>query len=57
VTAFANQISKDPVLFALLQILNGERSEFCPAQPAAQENGDHCVIPDAAQGLTIKHLK
>jgi hypothetical protein len=57
VTAFANEISKDPVLFALLKILNGERCQFCPAQPATQENGNHGVIPDAAQRLTIKHLK
>ncbi len=57
VTAFANEIRKKPVLFALLQILNGERCQFCPAQPAAQENGDHCVIPNAAQGLTIKYRK
>ncbi len=57
VTAFAYEISKDPVLFALLQILNGERGQFCPTQPATQENGNHSVIPDAAQRLPIKHLK
>ena len=43
------------MLLALLQILNGERREFCSAQPAAQEHGDHCVVSDAAQGLTIKY--
>jgi hypothetical protein len=57
VTAFADELSKDPVIFALLEILNGERCQLRPAQSAAEENGDHCVIPDAAQGLTIKHLK
>ena len=56
-TAFAYEISKDPVLLALLQILNGERGQFCPTQSATQENGNHSVIPDAAQRLPIKHLK
>jgi hypothetical protein len=50
VTAFANEISKDPVLFALLQILNDERCQFCPAQPASQEDGDHCAAPNFRLG-------
>jgi hypothetical protein len=35
------------MLFALLQVLNGESCQFCPAQSATEEDGEHGVISDA----------
>ncbi len=42
--SFAHEISDDPVIFSLLQLINHEPGEFCSAEPASKENGDHRVI-------------
>jgi len=57
VTAFTDEISENPMLFTLLQVVNVERRQFCAAQSATQEHGNHRVIPNSSQCPAIKHFE
>jgi hypothetical protein len=54
VTAFADQISKDPMLFSALQILHGDCCEFGAAQPASQKHGDNRIVAFVPKCLEIE---
>jgi hypothetical protein len=56
-TAFANQIHDGPVSLPDLQLLNRKRRQLCPTQSAADKQGDHREIADAAQIITICFLQ
>jgi hypothetical protein len=40
----ADKIGNDPVLLPLLDVLNLQRSQFCSAQPAAQQNRESDIV-------------
>jgi hypothetical protein len=49
VAALANEIGYYPMLFSLLQVLDGEPGNFRPTQTASEEDSYHGVITHAAQ--------
>ena len=40
----ADKIGNDSVLLPLLDVLNSQRSQFCSAQPAAQQNRESDIV-------------
>jgi hypothetical protein len=54
VTAFPDQIGKDPVVFALLKILNLNASQLGAPQATPEEDGYHGVVSLAAKGGSVE---
>jgi hypothetical protein len=48
VPTLADEISDDPVLLALLNPLELQRQQLAASKPAADEHGDHGVVPECA---------
>jgi hypothetical protein len=48
VPTLADEISDNPVLLALLNPLELRRQQLTASEPAADEHGDHGVVPECA---------
>jgi hypothetical protein len=57
VATLPNQIGKHPVLFPPLQVLHRHCGHFRAAESAAKQDGNHGVVPRAAEGNTVKRAE
>jgi hypothetical protein len=54
VTAFADEIGDDPMLFSLLEVIDGEPRYLRAPEATTERNRDDCVVKSAAQILTAE---
>jgi hypothetical protein len=57
VTAFADEIGDDPMLFSLLEIFDGEPRYLRPPEATTEQNRDHGVVTPATYILTAERRK
>jgi hypothetical protein len=54
VAALADKVGNNPVLLPLLNVLNSQRSSFCPAESATQEDRKCGVVALASETHTVR---
>src|SRR5450759_4282482 len=57
VTTLAGEVCDYPMLFPLLEVLDGEPSYLCPPEAATQENRDHGIVAFRTQIVTTESCK
>jgi hypothetical protein len=60
VAALANQVHHRPVALSHLHVGQSQADQFRTAKAAAEQHGQHCIVPLGSQGISVgvvQHLR